>query len=30
VPQQNLDHADVDLLLQQVGRKAVTPMSPAT
>ncbi|REE23573.1 hypothetical protein B0G71_6844 [Paraburkholderia sp. BL27I4N3] len=24
VPQQDLDHADVDLLLQQVGRKAVT------
>ena len=30
VPQQNLDHADVDLLLQQVRRKAVASMSPGT
>ena len=30
VPQQDLDDADVDILLQQMGGEAVAPMSAAT
>jgi hypothetical protein len=30
VPQQHLDHPNVDLLLEQVGGKTVPPMSSAT
>ena len=30
VPQQDLDHANVDLLFQQVGGKAVSAISPTT
>ena len=30
VPQQDLDHTDVDILFQEMGGEAVTPMSPAT
>jgi hypothetical protein len=30
VPEQNLDHPNVHLLLQQMGGEAVAPMSLAT
>ena len=30
VSEQDLDHTDIDLLFEQVGCKAVAPMSPTT